>query len=69
MHTLTAITILGLICTEAYCIAWLCDYIRTRSKEKERRYREYYRQKAYSEMNERYKLDRSREELFNSISK
>ncbi|HEZ7985988.1 MAG TPA: hypothetical protein RWO09_03515 [Ruminococcus sp.] len=69
MQTITALTILALIFTEAYCIAWICDYIRTRLRERELRRREYYRQKAYQELNERYRLYKTREELFNSISK
>lgn len=69
MYTITALTILGLIFIEAYCIAWLCDYIRICFEEKEQRCRENYRQKAYAEMNERRRLYETREELFNSISK
>lgn len=69
MLILAGILITTLLATEVYCGWYIREYLKERSEQRTAARRAAYRHKAYMEMNKRYDLRKSREALWNTISK
>lgn len=69
MLILAGILITALLATEVYCGWYIREYLKERSEERTAARRAAYRHKAYTEMNKRYDLRKSREALWNTITK
>jgi hypothetical protein len=69
MMILGGILITALLATEVYCGWYIREYLKERSEERTAARRAAYRHKAYTEMNKRYDLRKSREALWNTITK
>lgn len=69
IETLKAILVIFLLSVQAICLIRVVEYLEDRSEQKTAERRDFYRRKAYREMNERCDLKKSREKLWNMISK
>jgi hypothetical protein len=69
LDIIVAVIVLVLVFTEAYCLMRLGDYIRNHFKQKEEQRREHYRQIAYAEMKKKLALIKSRQDLWDSVTK
>ena len=69
IETLGAALIIILLSIQAFCLIRVVKYLKSRSEQKTSERRDFYRRKAYKEMYERCDLKKSREKLWNMISK
>lgn len=69
IETLGAALIIILLSIQAFCLIMVVKYLKSRSEQKTAERREFYRRRAYKEMNARCDLKKSREVLWNMISK
>lgn len=69
IETLGAALIIILLSIQAFCLIKVVKYLKIRSEQKTNERRAFYRRKAYKEMYERCDIKKSREVLWNIISK
>ncbi len=69
LEVLGAVLIIILVAVEAVCSLLVVKYLHDRSERRTTERRAFYRHRAYKEMNERCDLKKSREMLWNMISK